>query len=181
MTQRVLYQTLENRENTEDIEHNAPYECTRRNAWLGRGFYFWDTFIDLAHLWGKHSYKGNYCICRVSCEYEDDDILDLVSNTEQIRDLCRITKYLEDEYGKRLTVSFIMEYLRSKTKFPYKMIRAESQETFNDLKEYRRCFVEGHRSYLSLCPAIQCCVVDKSVLKLPVRIVFPQEYCEGCF
>lgn len=181
MAQRVLYQTLGDRGNTNDVERCAPYECTREDAWLGRGFYFWDTFIELAHLWGKCSYKNNYYICSVRCEYNNDDILDLVGNTEQISDLRRIATLLEAVYGKPLTIPFVIAYLRSKTTFTYKMIRAESQDTFSALVSFRRFFIEGRRPYLNLCPAIQCCVLDKSILKLPIKIVFPQDYCEGCF
>lgn len=53
----VLYQTLEDRDNVDYVEANGPFLGNVRDRWLGKGYYFWDTFIDAAHYWGFVSYK----------------------------------------------------------------------------------------------------------------------------
>lgn len=45
---RILYQTVEDRNNPDDVEQHGPFLCTNKMAWLGHGYYFWDTFINLA-------------------------------------------------------------------------------------------------------------------------------------
>lgn len=51
-----IYQTLEDRQNYDDVEEHGPYFCCARDAngipkngvkepWLGEGYYFWDTRI----------------------------------------------------------------------------------------------------------------------------------------
>jgi hypothetical protein len=41
-------------------EINAPFECEHKDAWLGKGYYFWDNSIHRAHDWGRNAYKGRY-------------------------------------------------------------------------------------------------------------------------
>lgn len=58
MNDKTLYQTVEDRNNPSEIETEGPFLCVRNNAWLGRGYYFWDTFVELAHWWGNTIYQG---------------------------------------------------------------------------------------------------------------------------
>ena len=51
------YQTLEDRDNIDYVENEGPFKCTRSDAWLGHGYYFWDTNIDWAINWGNKSFK----------------------------------------------------------------------------------------------------------------------------
>jgi hypothetical protein len=171
-----LYQTVENRENPDEVESRAPFKCTKYRAWLGEGYYFWDTFDQYAHRWGEEVYQGNYFICEVICKYWSHDVLDLVGNTTQIYDFGEITKVLEKEYHREVTVPFVINYLQTKTSFGYKMIRAHSENAFSRIEPLRLRFVEDNKSTLNLRPIIQCCVIDKSILLLPVKIVYPPEY-----
>jgi hypothetical protein len=59
----TLYQALEDRENREDVEQFGPFKCIRANAWMGEGYYFWDSKSDWAHWWGKQCYKDKYYVC----------------------------------------------------------------------------------------------------------------------
>ena len=45
---KKIFQTLEDRNNPDEVESQGPFICTN-NPWLGKGYYFWDTFLDLAH------------------------------------------------------------------------------------------------------------------------------------
>lgn len=37
---RIIYQTVEDRENPDYVEQHGPFICTNKNAWLGEGYYF---------------------------------------------------------------------------------------------------------------------------------------------
>lgn len=62
-----IYQTLEDKDNDEEIERHGPYFCSvyeidgspkkgSKEPWLGGGYYFWDTRINDAHWWGRTVY-----------------------------------------------------------------------------------------------------------------------------
>lgn len=178
---KCLYQTVENRENADEVERDAPYLCANKEAWLGSGYYFWDTFIELAHQWGKFGYNDNYFVCKVIGEFQEEELLDLVGNTEQICDIREITRKLEETYKNKLTTPWVIEYLKKHTSFGYSIIRANFEHSFSNLRDYRlRVSADKNKiQYLNLCPAIQCCVLNKEILKLPVEIVYPQNYSLG--
>jgi len=69
---RKIYQTLEDRNNPDVVENQGPFLCNRKDVWLGIGYYFWDSFIENAHWWGKEGarYK-NYFICESSFELNE--------------------------------------------------------------------------------------------------------------
>lgn len=171
MVELQLYQTVENRNNPDEVERSAPFKCENKNAWLGEGYYFWDKFIVYARKWGEKAYNGNYFICEVVAEYEQEEVLDLVGNSSQIFDISEIAKKLEKEYRKKITVPFIIQYLKAHTSFDYKMIRAHSVNAFPSISPLQYSFVSWNNSYIDLRPIIQCCVLDKSILKLPVKII----------
>lgn len=100
-----LYQTVANK-NKQDIEKNAPFQCTRSDAWLGKGYYFWDTFIEVAKQWGECAYKNNYIICKTQVVCLENEILDFYGNTSQINDLKEITLILEEHYKKKANNTF---------------------------------------------------------------------------
>ena len=178
----ILYQTVANKDK-DNIQDMAPFKCTRDDAWLGDGYYFWDTFIELAHQWGICAHKNNYIICQTHIKCHAEEILDLVGNTIQIKDLRDITLQLEKTYHKRLTVPFIMQYLRKRLVFPYKAIRIQSQNNFSQLNaQYKRLFIDGRREYFNMCPIIQYCVIDITILELPVKVVYcsSEEYNTEC-
>lgn len=181
---RTLYQTIENRENLDEVERFAPFKCTRKDAWIGEGYYFWDTMIKFAHKWGEKSYNGNYYICKVIAEFDVNDELDLVGNMEQIHDIHQIASLLRKRYArnksKNITFPIVLEYLKKSEKFNYKIIRVSSQKTFSGLENYHYHFIEKYDAYIDLCPIVQCCVLDKSILKLPVKIVHTSENMFEC-
>jgi hypothetical protein len=76
MANKKIYQTLEDRGNADDIENHGPFPCKWENTWLGRGYYFWDTFMNNAHWWGK-SVTIPDVICEADCEFSTIKCLDL--------------------------------------------------------------------------------------------------------
>lgn len=55
MDRRTLFQAVKDLDNPDEIEQNGPFKCRREDAWLGEGYYFWDSFVELAHWWGRES------------------------------------------------------------------------------------------------------------------------------
>ena len=55
MDKRTLFQAIKDLDNPDEIEQNGPFKCRREDAWLGEGYYFWDSFVELAHWWGRES------------------------------------------------------------------------------------------------------------------------------
>ena len=178
MKSTILYQTVDDKRNTKYVLENAPFKCTRHDAWLGEGYYFWDTFIDLAHWWGKKSYGDKYMICKTTCQYNEDDILDLVGNTEQLDEVRKYTILLQERKGCRLKVNAVLKFMKSRPSFKYKAIRANAINSYNN-RDNRISFIDKNKAYLDLMPPIQFCVIDKAIISTPVNIIYPIEYSEG--
>ena len=181
MKQKKLFQTLEDRDNPDEIESKGPFKCTK-NPWLGEGYYFWDTFIDLAHWWGKQGYNCNYIICQSSCDYDPEMIFDLAGNTEQITDFKQYVEILKNTYKNEfISVSFVIEHMKKHSSFQYKAIRANpihstGQDTY--LKSQRLKFTQKSISYLELIPPFQICIIDKKYIgKDNYKIIYPETYC----
>lgn len=182
MSKKVLYQTVADKGTPEDILRNGPYQCIR-NPWLGIGYYFWDTYLPLAHWWGKQGYRGQYVITRIDFDYNPDDVFDLVGNTEHIQqfkeyaELLHLNNYLRGPF----TVGRIIEHMKRHTSFPYKAIRAEGRHSIlyydnPDLKQ-QIPFRIGKKSYLDLLPPIQICFINKEdVLNNTYSIIYPESY-----
>ncbi|MBK9689303.1 MAG: hypothetical protein IPO65_16695 [Saprospiraceae bacterium] len=77
MVIKTVYQTLENRGNQDYVENNGPFLCSRNNAWLGNGYYFWDSFIENAHWWGwkVKKFTNGYFICEAFYDFEKQFVL----------------------------------------------------------------------------------------------------------
>lgn len=182
---RTLYQTVEDRDNPDDIELNGPYICKNNKAWFGHGYYFWDSFICLAHWWGNLCYQKNgYIICQSSLS-EDNmcRVYDLVGHPELLLEIEAASEIITKGTGKKdkLHIPEIIEYLKRKTSFlkKYGAIRAYPLKTLPDkmAKEYQIKFNDWNRAYIDLRPAIQFCFFDKSLLNEDYHIVYPESYC----
>jgi|WetSurMetagenome_2_1015567.scaffolds.fasta_scaffold276741_3 hypothetical protein len=185
MYSKDIYQTLEDRDNPDGIEINGPFKCDRKDAWLGDGYYFWDTFIELAHWWGHKGYNGNYIICKSNFKYENDDIFDLVGNTEHIMDFRKIGDYLrKNVYKPEISVRYIVDYMKTHVRDfrKYKAIRVNGIDSINGderMLENRYYFNKNNNAYLDCMPCIQLCVFSKKNIGGDnFKIVYPEMYCE---
>lgn len=170
-----IYQTLENRDNPDEVEAHGPYMCASRNAWLGVGYYFWDTFVHHAHAWGKKSYGGNYFICKGTFQFDWDCVFDIVGNMEHMQILEDVSNVLRDN-GKACTVAKSLEVLKGHTEFceQYVAIRAKDEKV--DLR-HRVSFTKNGAEFTSTRPRVQICFFDNSSLKdCGYRIIYPKEY-----
>lgn len=180
-----LYQTLENRENIDYVEQNGPFCCNRNDAWLGSGYYYWDSFINWAHIWGEQAYGlGNYIICETSLDLNGIAVLNLLE-PETLLEFQKYIDLIQRIYPqKELTVRFIVEYLKKNIRFPYKAIKAKGVQRNNSIFSDRYIqfnLKRGERkSVLDLRPQVQICILDKLVIgNHNFKVIFPQEYAAG--
>lgn len=180
----TLFQTLEDRSNPEEVEQHGPYKCTRSDAWLGSGYYFWYFFIDLAHWWGRTAYPNTqYMICRQTGHIDcNPEILDLYADFTMIDAVRKYVMVLKEKYKQESwTVKTVIEHMRkAKILDAYKAVRIESNNSTGrdeQLTEQRLNFKTGKQFvYFDMVPPVQVCVYDKSVLNNDFKVVYPDEY-----
>ena len=177
MKLRKAYQTLENRNNPDQIEEQGPFLCNRQSAWLGEGYYFWDSFIENAHWWGQEGYKNNYVICESTFELDEDKCFNLVDNPEHLKLFEFTKKALIEQQIHNLIVPRVIEFLKQRKNFKYEAIRANG---INSKNESRTPFVIKGHQYLESFPAIQICfLTKKSLNRRGFKIIYPEEYMQG--
>ncbi len=179
MSLRYLFQTLEDRSNIEEIENNGPFICNNNKAWLGIGYYFWDSSINTAHWWGKISYNNNYIICKSQYNYNSEVFLDIVGNTDHLNLIKQSAEILNQKSMTQVTVPMTVEFLKRTTGFlsKFKAIRAYPTHSRNNSDDFI-FFKENHKAYINIDPPIQMCVIDKSFLyKKIFEIIYPEFYC----
>ncbi len=130
-----LYQTLEDRNNVDEVERSGPFKCNRDTAWLGKGYYYWDTFIEYAHWWGDVVYRKNqheYLICQSTVEFNNENLYDLLE-PNNLNELDIISAELEKQYPKKtITVGVVLTYIKEHSKaFTYKAVRARVENATN--------------------------------------------------
>jgi hypothetical protein len=186
---KKVYQTLEDRSNPDTIERDGPFICKRRNAWLGVGYYFWESFVENAHWWGKecNNYQHGYVICQAIYLFDEEKCFNLIDNYEHLRMYNDTIKIMEDNSifnSDKTTVSRIIEYLRNTLRiFKYEAVRVYgvNSKSFKSFYSNTTIFdVYKPQKYLDSLPAIQVCFYTKQSLNLKnYKIVFPEEYIEG--
>lgn len=182
---KMLYQTVEDRDNPDQVEAEGPFKCTKaeRDPWLGDGYYFWENFIENAHWWGEMGYHNRYMICSANCQ--DSNIFDLTSgNLEHLTILREYRDILSSRApNKRFTVRVVLEHMMAHSgAFYYAAIRADGINTTNKCAEIskHRLYFPNNVSYINLMPQIQICIIDKQKMKLSgYKVVYPIEYCSG--
>ncbi|PQA89835.1 hypothetical protein B0A70_15495 [Chryseobacterium piscicola] len=181
-----LYQTLEDRNNPEDIEYYGPFKCRKKTSWLGDGYYFWDSFLELAHFWGKNSGYGTYVICHATADLNENLCYDLVGNYSHMKDMINIVNRMESEglVNKTTTVKRIIEFMRKIDCFNQYAIRVIGTNSIanndgNDSFLQRFKFDSKLPAYLDLIPPIQVCIYDCAKVSLQdYRIIHPDIYTD---
>lgn len=178
-----LYQTVLDRNNPDEVEQHGPYKCTRDDAWLGHGYYFWHHFIGLAHWWGRTACNGSYMICKQTASIMGNpEVLDLHSDVSMIEVIGQYAKKMQDTYRQKMTVRAVLEHMKKiKALETHKAVRISAiNSTSKDqtLTGMRLHFKSGkyEKPYFDMCPPIQICVYDKSILNKDFHIIFPDEY-----
>lgn len=189
MFTRKAYQTLEDRD-IQKIESDGPFPCLRQNAWLGDGYYFWESFIENAHWWGTEGacYRNGYIICESTFELDDKKCFNLVDNPTHLEEFNKTKKQLIEqklyEEGKT-TVARIIKFIKKKLTLNSEAIRVYGVNSIGRNSQYRNStnfeYKKGKPShqYLDSTPAIQVNFFTKSSLnRKGFKIVFPPEYTD---
>lgn len=175
----TAYQTLEDKDNLDEIETDGPYECRRDDAWLGFGYYFWDTNMDWAKAWGEGSYNKRgkeYVVGRCQLDLSKD-CFDLMGNVNHQQDILQTIEVLKQS-GKikednKLILPNIIAYLKLKGLFPYKSIRA--YDNYN--KVVKMNFNEKRHEYTFINQRVQVCVIHlEEVILRPFKVIYPDKY-----
>ena len=178
----ILYHTVEDRDNPDQIEAEAPFLCARQSAWLGSGYYLWEQFLQHAHWWGDCAYRKrgkSYVVVQFECvSPQEGKCFDLFGNTEHLKEFGKVCEYLKSKnLPKTITVPKVIEFMRSTTDFNkrYDSIRARDNNVGSDIVKFQ----ENKSPYMELCPRIQLCLFSKSSLRLGKgRIIYPDHYIQ---
>lgn len=180
----ILYQTVEDRNNPDEIEANAPFCCKRENSWLGDGYYFWDTLIENAHWWGDKSYPSQgYVIVEFNCDWSAEKCFDLHGNMEHVKYFNEIVEFLREkrQITQDTTVKWVIEFLKRTTDFEHKYEAIRIYGHYSKSRETTKkiLFSKSSKSnhYFELTPAVQICLFRKTSLHLSTgKIVYPIAY-----
>lgn len=177
-----IYQTLEDRQNYEEIEAHGPYFCSERyqngilkkgvkEPWLGEGYYFWDSRISDAQWWGDTIYsKKGYVICHTTYDQHSKWLYDLVGDVRQFDEFVKLAELIRSERNIK-TVKFpvVLAYMKKEVaEFNYKAIRVWPHP-----KTFEKTSINFPDVNMILCKAdkIQICFFDKTLLSAPFQIV----------
>jgi hypothetical protein len=180
---RTVYHTVIDTFDPDNIESEGPFLSPQKSNWLGRGYYFWETYIELAHWWGRVHIQSDYIICQADLII-DETCWDLYNDPNHREEFKQAYEYLRNSQmtkNQDVLVHQVIEYLKKIGSFNYKAIRAQSERcaNINDSKVY---FHSNNQSYYNLICPIQICLCEKKALSLQnFRVVFPQEYSDDSY
>ncbi len=179
------YQTLEDKDNIDEVELDGPFPCRHKGAWLGIGCYLWDTRIDWAIDWGEFAYvrEGkDFIIGRILVDLTYD-CFDLLGSVRHQLDFQNVMKaFLESgkiKNEQERIVANAIEFMKNQGIFNFKSIRAADMK--NAKKYYFRFDKETGRpkEYMMINQRAQICVIEKKgVLLHPFEVIYPEKYRE---
>lgn len=195
--QTTIFQTLEDRGNTEELEKSGPCFCDVcddngqlkrgvKEPWLGAGYYFWDTRIEDAHWWGKEVYhkqlKG-YVIGKTTYDAHSDALFDMLGKLSHFDEFIKVAKLLAGQHGeKRISFPKVITYLQKNPHFAtrYKAIRVcPISEHFRKSCVYFPHSATRTPLTMGIIDKVQICFFDRSLLTEPFRIVEHKPYTRG--
>jgi hypothetical protein len=176
----TVYQTVKDKDNAHLIEELGPI-AAKKYKWLGDGFYFWDTHIELAHWWGK-DYSNGYYILEAECII-DEKCWDIHGNGSHRLEFIKSCIALIDSKvttKEKLTVPQVIEYFKSQGKFKYEGIRAHSPNAIkrfqNEQFIWQVVYKAGEMQYMDLYPSVQICFQTKRALSLRnYTLIYPTD------
>jgi len=173
------YQTLEDKDNIDHIEMEGPFVCRRSGAWLGIGYYFWDTNMDWAIAWGENSYNNyNKDFIVAKCKLDlTNNCFDLVGNVKHQMELMQsmdvMLKSNKIKKDDEKILPYILIFMKRMGLFNFKSIRASDMHK-NILKLH---FKPGKGEYMIINQRVQICVIEKKeVLLRPFSVIYPEKY-----
>lgn len=178
-----IYQTLTDRDNPDYILDNGPFKCNHHNAWLGTGYYFWDTFIENAHWWGKDWLNQPYIICEAKISIDEDSCFDLVGNTNHMLEFENALNFLKTKKiaNSSSNVAKIINYLKTINTFNYSCVRVNgiNSKSRHLQPNYQLKFETNRTAHLEYKPPIQFCVFNFDKLDFKdYKIIYPDYYTD---
>jgi hypothetical protein len=188
-----IYQTIEDRNDDDDVLNHGPYFCSKKGSngklktgikepWLGEGYYFWDTNIEDAEWWGKTVYNKegkNYIVCHTKYDQHSPLLYDLLGDIEQFNEFVDIAKFiLEKKKLEKIKFVKVLDYLKKAPHFSYKAIRVYPCPEHQ--KETNVVFPESkYRIIFRPINKVQVCFFDKTLLTEPYSIIKRGVYIEN--
>ncbi len=176
MAERPLYQAVREHQ---QVPLKEPIYCDSDEARLGRGYYFWEYYIDAAHWWGETHYNKSYMIYESSYDSHSDKYFDLMGNPAHQDYTKKAYEILKKRKDEEYTIAEVIEILkRTDPQFDFWAIRAcPINKKYVDNK-LDILFTKERQSYISLPDRIQMCVFDlKFLLDSQYTLVYPDKYC----
>lgn len=176
-----VHQTVDDKDNPDDVEKDGPFKAQRLSSlYLGDGYYFWDDHLRLAHWWGNVHCGGRYIICEGELKVEKKRFLDLVGSRQ---DMIELKRMIDDLGIQNKPLGSIIETLKTIARrpgrsgiFPFQVIRAFDRYR-GGFDHFRTEFAENRKGHTYLDPIYIICMVEKNKLLLrSYRIVFPPQY-----
>lgn len=169
------------------VQRLTPFHSNRaRQQWLTQGYYFWRA-ESLATQWGKTSHSSDgedYAILKAKLHLDEDELFDLVANTEHIeyfeKLLSKFMNFKNRELGKKYspTVSACLEYFREKAKrstdiLPFIAIMAAESAVVQ--RDYQ--FIEERGNCIALNKRVQICLFEGNEDKIRDReLIYPEQW-----
>jgi hypothetical protein len=98
----------------------SPIICTRTDAWLGNGYYFWKEEVDAIH-WGNKSKNKTSYFEIYSANINCNKVLDTVFNEEHYefwrKQIDKAAKYIIKKTNIKPTIKEINQYFKEKAKW----------------------------------------------------------------
>lgn len=165
-----IFQTISTKHDVQTTEKNGPIECKDVDDvdWLGPGYYYWDSHIELAHEWGEKRYviarNQDYYICKSSCVLDNKcyDLHESGDKRIEFEKYARQTSKKLDTPLKDILVRDIFVFLRSRPEWSSKFdsIRILGDGSFSALmngKSVRYFQIDNRKAVYLKFPAVQFC------------------------
>lgn len=188
MSQRKIYHTVEDRNNPDVILDRAPFFCKSKIAWLGKGYYFWDSYIQNAHWWGtSRKFEKGYVICEAICDFSIEKCFDLYDCPDHIEQFIMTFNHMKSQglANRYTTVPRVLNYLKYDIKvFKFEACRAYGILSKNEKSKFSFTmkFNIGDEPFLELRAPVQICFYKKDGLNMRnFKIIHPSTYCKDDF
>lgn|SRR5574344_364322 len=181
-----IYQTLEERNNNDQVEKHGPYFCSLyddsgrlkngiKEPWLGEGYYFWDARINDAHWWGKTIYlreKKGYIVCHTQYDMHSHFLYDMVGDRAAFDDFIDCAQYLKTKLNLKIVCfPVVLEYLKKHTDFYYKAIRVLPYISPKKNTDITFPTSGATKIELPMFEKVQICFFDNTLLVYPYIII----------
>lgn len=185
MARKVLYQTVKDKGNPQEIITDGPIHCITDDAWLGHGYYFWDTFEKLGHWWGEEKLKQDYMVWKAICDFDSDKCFDLYGEPEHIALFSSLVEVMIKEgidEIDNITVPEALYYMRDVVGVlsHYHATRAMGALSIagrNIKYTCRMPFELEGKPFLDLLPPIQICIYNLTAMKFTNHhVIYPEKY-----